>query len=131
MTNMNEVIENLNQVIKNFKSDLGEGLVGTGIWHTSDGQQIAEYKSRPKAVALFNEVTRIMDNTLRNAEFPNLGQYYLVHLKNNHVVIVVKIGEYQQGALVDLSKTTMGILMSVALPRLLKDLKEVTVKLPR
>jgi len=126
---MSKVVENLNQVISSFRENLGEGLVGSGIWHASDGQQIAEYKSRPKAVALFNEVTRKLDKTLKNAEYPNLGKYYLIHLKNNHVVVVVKIGDYQQGALVDLSKTTMGILMSVALPQLLKDLSEATAEL--
>jgi len=40
--------------------------------------------------------------------------------------VIAIAGEYQNGMLVDLSKTTMGILMSVALPNLLQNLQEAT-----
>jgi len=129
--NMSEAIDSLNHVIEELKSDLDKGLLGSGIWNAKDGQQIAHYQARAKAAALFNEVTRMLKKTLSGSEFPGLGSYYLVHLDNGNVVIVVRCGDYQLGALVDLSETTMGILMSVALPNLQQNLKEATSKLPQ
>jgi len=119
-------IEKLKQIIEELKEDLGNGFVSTDIWATADAQSLVGYNSQPKAVALFNEVTRMLDKTLKNAEFPGLGDYYLVHLDNNHLVVILSIGAYQQSILVDLSKTTMGILMSVVLPKVLSGLEEAT-----
>jgi len=48
----------------------------------------------------------------------------VVHLENDLLVVIAIAGEYQHGMLVDLSKTTMGILMSVALPNLLGEFKK-------
>ncbi len=119
-------IDKLKQIIEELKEDMGNGFVATDIWATADAQPLVGYNSQPKAVALFNEVTRMLDKTLRSAEFSGLGDYYLVHLDNDHLVVILSIGDYQQGMLVDLSKTTMGILMSVVLPKVLAGLKEAT-----
>ncbi len=128
---MSETVENLNKVIEDLKSDLDKGLVGAGLWNAKDGQQIAQYQGRAKAAALFNEVTRVLYKTLSGAAFPGLGNFYLIHLDNENVVIVVISGNYQLGALVDLSKTSMGILMSVALPNVQENLNKATAKLPK
>jgi len=121
---MSTLVENFNNIVEELKSDLGEGLVASDIWHTRDAQSLAGYNSQPKAVALFNEVTRVLDKTTSESEFPGLGNYYIVHLESDLIVVIVIVGEYQHGTLVDLSKTTMGILMSVALPKLVKMLGE-------
>lgn len=119
-------IDKLKQIIEELKNDLGSGFVATDIWATADAQSLAGYNTQPKAVALFNEVTRMLDKTLKGAEFPGLGNYYLVHLDNENIVVILSIGAYQQSILIDLTKTTMGILMSVALPKLLSGLEEAT-----
>ncbi len=120
------MMDGFNKLIEDLKSDLGEGFVANDIWHAKDAQSLAGYNSQPKAVALFNEVTRLLDKTMKGAEFPGLGDYYIVHLENDLLVVIAIAGEYQNGMLVDLSKTTMGILMSVALPNLLQNLQEAT-----
>ncbi len=121
---MSTLIDGFNAIIEDLKTDLGEGFVASDIWHSRDAHSLAGYNSQPKAVALFNEVTRTLDKTLAGSEYPALGDYYMVHLENGLLVVVSKTGDYQLGMLVDLSKTTMGILMSVVLPKLLKNLKE-------
>ncbi len=123
---MAKLVEKFNKIIEDLKDDLGEGLIASDIWHTKDAQPLASYNSQPKAVALFNEVTRMLDKTTNESEYPGLGDYYIVHLENDLLVVVILVGDYQNGTLVDLSKTTMGILMSVALPKLLNMLKEAT-----
>ncbi|MFO7952170.1 MAG: hypothetical protein R6U91_05130 [Bacillota bacterium] len=121
---MSKMLEEFNKIINELKDDLGEGLVACDIWHSKDAQSLAGFNSQPKAVALFNEVTRMLDKTTNESDFPRLGNYYIVHLENDLLVVVVFFGDYQFGSLIDLSKTTMGILISVALPKLLKTLDE-------
>jgi hypothetical protein len=93
------------------------GLVASDVFTTADGQSLAGYNSNPKACALFNEITKYLHKSLKGSGFPGLGGYYLVHLENNMVVVVISHGEVQNGMLVDLSKTTMGLLLNVALPK--------------
>ncbi len=144
-------VDKLKKAIAEVKKDLGEGLVATDIWATADtksliysyagsdmyaygmtplsslskkkqsGNSISSYSGQPKVISLFNEVTRKLDKTLTSADYPGLGNYYLINLENNHLALVLGTGAYQLLFLVDLSKTTMGILMSVALPKLLQS----------
>ncbi len=121
---MGRMIDEFNKMIDELKDDLGEGMIACDIWHKRDAQSLAGYNSQPKAVALFNEVTRMLDKTTSESDYPRLGNYYIVHLENDLLVVVVFFADYQFGSLIDLSKTTMGILISVALPKLLKSLDE-------
>ncbi len=66
----------------------------------------------------------MLDKTLRGADYTGLGDYYLVGMENNKLLVIFSIGEHQQFILVDLQKTTTGILINVALPNLLKRLAE-------
>ncbi len=122
--------DKLNTIIQALRIDLGAGFVATDIWTTTDAMSLVnsdDHNSYPKAVALLNEVTRKLDATLKGSEYPGLGNYYFVNLVNNQLVVVLSISTYQQFILVDLSKTTMGILMSVALPNLLSSLAEAEI----
>ncbi len=119
-------IKRINQVVEDLKEDLGAGLVATDTWVTRDAQSLAGFNSQPKAIALFNEITRSIDKTLKGASVPGLGSYYMINLDNNMMVVVLQCGEVQQGMLVDLSKTTLGMLTSVALPRVISGLEEAT-----
>ena len=121
---MSKLLESFNAIINDLKDDLGEGFVASDIWHSRDAQSLAGYNSQPKAVALFNEVTRTLSKTLAGAGYPGLGDYYMVHLESGLLVVITKAGDYQLGMLVDLSKTTMGMLMSIVLPKLIENLNE-------
>ena len=125
---MSNIVEAFENIINELKSDLGEGFVATDIWHSKDAQSLAGYNSQPKAVALFNEVTRILDKILKGSKYPGLGEYYLVKLENNYIVIIVIAGEFQQVLVVDLSKVTMGLIMSVVVPKLQEQLNQIAVK---
>ena len=117
-------IKRMNKITEDLREDLGNALIGTDIWKTDDAESLAGYNSNPKAAALFNEITRMLDKTLKGSEFPGLGKYYMVNLENNMMVVVVKQGDFQNGILVDLSKTTIGLLINVALPKVMTGLAE-------
>lgn len=118
----NEIFQ---KAIQELKSDLGNSVVSTDIWHSKgEAKSLFGDNLQPKMVTLFNEFTRVLKKILESSNVPGLGSYYLVQLENDNVVVVVIFGEYQQLMLVDLTKTTMGVLISVALPTLLNTLNE-------
>ncbi len=97
------------------------------IWSTRQGLSLINghgYNNNKKAAPFFNEVTRKLYKTLQESANPGLGSYYLVNLNNDHLVVVLMAGKCQLFILVDLTKISMGVLMSVALPNLLCNLAE-------
>lgn len=123
---MSNVVESFKGIIEELKNDLGEALVSADIWHIKDAQSLGGYNVSHKATALFNEVTRMLQKTLSSSEFPNLGEYYMVHTANDYLVVINMAGDYQLGMTVDLSKTTMGILISIVVPKIVENLKNAT-----
>ena len=126
---MNIKPETVKEIIDTLREDLGEGLVATDIWSATEVKPLVrnrDLKSSPRSIALFDQVTRKLDKTLKGAEFPGIGSYYLINLANSQMVVVLVLETYRQYILIDLSKTTMGILMSVAIPNLLNVLSKTT-----
>ncbi len=119
--------EIMKSAFESLSQDLGNGFVASEVWAIGEGRPLIRdhgYNDNPKVAPLFNEVTRKLYKTLQESAYPGLGNYYLVNLDNNHLVVVITIGKLQQFILVDLAKTSMGILMSVALPNLVNILTE-------
>jgi DNA-binding response OmpR family regulator len=117
-------IQKLNEAIETLKKDLGDGLLASDIWMSQDGQSIAAYNSRPEATALFNELTTHMNKTLKGAGFPILGRFYLLDLADKQMVIVIPMGDYGWGMLVDGHKSQLGLLLNVALPHAIDVFEE-------
>ncbi len=116
--------EKLDQAIEVLKEDLGNGLVSTNIWPAKDGTTIAGWNDQPAASALFAQMTKMMNKALADAGFPALDQYYLVHLKENKLVLIINLKEYQWGILMDSEKVPLGMLLSVAMPKAIKAFEE-------
>lgn len=128
---MNFNLDRLSDIIESLSNDLGEGLVGTDIWAAGASESLAYLRgneSSPGTIALFNEVSQKLDKALRGADFPQIGNYYLISLADSHIAVVLLAGSFQQFILIDLSKTTMGVLMSVALPNLIRSLANANIK---
>ncbi|MGE5343124.1 MAG: response regulator [Candidatus Omnitrophota bacterium] len=116
-------IKKLQDAIRVFKEDLGEGLLASDIYSNSDCQSIAGYNSQPKACALFGRITMHMNKTLKETGFPQLGQYYIVDLADKKRVLVMPLGDYQWGSLID-GSTPLGMVLNVALPKAIDAFEE-------
>jgi hypothetical protein len=117
-------IQKLNAAIAGLKSDLEEGLIATDIWSTADGQSMAGINPQPQACALFNRITNYMIGALKGAGFPELGRYYILDLTNNSMVIIIPMGDFQWGMLIDRTKTQMGLMLNVILPKIVDNFEE-------
>jgi len=117
-------ISKLNEAVEKLKTDLGKGLLATDIWFVADGQSIAGYNPQPKATALFNRITMMINSTLSESGFPALNKYYVLDLADNNMVIVLPLGDFQWGLLVDSTQTPLGLLLNIAIPHMLAIFNE-------
>ncbi len=147
-------LENIRKAVDGLKDDLGEGFVQTDIWNTKELKSVVHDHSRgllpiygmiPKHIKIFSEISRMLIKAIEELDDHSPGDYYLVNLKENKVVIVIfyssrpakraeqkaelssvapkKAIEFQQFILVDMDKTTLGALMGIAIPNMLENLK--------
>lgn len=119
---MNIDVTNLESAVQGAQSSLRDALVACDIWDVNTGLSIAAVNSQPAAVALFNDLTRRIQATLAESGWPGLGSRYWLQLKNNHIVVVLRLSpEICAGMLVDGAKTNLGVLLNVAIPRMFRE----------
>ncbi len=131
---MEFTLEKIKECVDGLKEDLGDGFIETDIWSVTTDKSVAffhqhQYGAKPKHLKVFGETSRKLKEALRDSHFPDIGDYYLINLDNGRLAVVINysskksIEVYQQYVLVDLSKVTIGVLMSVAIPRVMNIFK--------
>lgn len=122
---MNIDIEKLDTLTQDLKNTLKEGLLASDIFDRTNGLSLSSFNPQPAAAALFTEVTNVLTSTLTDSGFPNLKRYYLVDMENDHIVMVIRHGsDLLQGILMNSQKVNIGILLSVALPKMLAGVEK-------
>lgn len=116
----------INQIIEKMQKDLGEGLLATDLWNVNDAQSIAGFNPQPKAVALFNQVTEYLTESLKRSGFPSLGKYYIIDLEDGKYVVVIPMNPYQWGMLIDGNKVKLGLLLNITIPEMISAFTEAT-----
>ncbi len=112
-------VKKLKEAIEVQKENLGDGLLATDIYASADGQSLIGYNSNPQACALFNRITDMVGKALEDSNFPKLSGYYVLNLDGGHMVVVLPMGEYQWGMLIDTNRTKLGLLLNVAIPKMI------------
>lgn len=110
----------LEAAVHDLRNILRDGLLATDIWERSAGLSLAGFNQQPVAVALFTRITEELDSSLRDSNFPPLARYFLIDMEGNHTVAVINHGPLLQGMLIDNKRANLGILISVAIPRMLE-----------
>jgi hypothetical protein len=111
----------LDLAVQDLRNVLRDGLVATDIWERSAGLSLAGFNQQPVAVALFTRITAELESSLADSGFPALARFYLLDMEGNHTVAVINHGTLLQGVLVDNKRANLGILISVAIPRMLES----------
>ncbi|NNF99122.1 MAG: hypothetical protein HKM93_07065 [Desulfobacteraceae bacterium] len=117
-------VQKLHETIEVLKKDVGDGLLATDIFGAADGQSIAGHNTQPKASALFNKLTDFITDALTGSGFPALGKYYIMDLVDGNMVIVIPMGSYRWGMLVNGEKTQMGLLLNIVIPKIIDGFEE-------
>ncbi|KAB2842405.1 MAG: hypothetical protein HYZ17_13845 [Betaproteobacteria bacterium] len=118
-------IELIEAAIQELKTTLKDGLLATDIWDRAMGLSLAGFNPQPTAVALFTEMTNTLVDALASSGFPGLNRYYLLDMENDHMVMIILHGDdLIQGILLNSQKVNLGILLSVAMPKMIAALKK-------
>ncbi len=110
-------VSKLNKAIEVLKESMGGALMATDIWGTHDMQSIAGYNTQPIATALFGQIINSTNVALKEAGFPILGKYCVFDLVDGKMVVLIPMGDYAWGMLVDGKKAQLGLLLNVSLPK--------------
>lgn len=114
----------LDKAVTNAKDGLKDGLLSLDIWDRETGLGLAGHNPNPAATALFNKITTDISGILRDSGFPGLSRYYLLDLRDNKTVLIGIHGStLLSGALLDSSKSSLGIVLGVVMPKLMSDVK--------
>jgi hypothetical protein len=111
----------LDLAVQDLRNVLRDGLIATDIWERTAGLSLAGFNQQPVAVALFTRMTTDLESSLTDSNFPPLARYFLIDMEGNHTVAVINHGPLLQGILVDNKRANLGILISVAIPRMLES----------
>ena len=110
----------LDSAVQDLRNVLRDGLIASDIWDRATGLSLAGHNQQPVAVALFTRITQELESSLADSGFPALARYYILDMEGNHTVAMINHGILLQGILVDNKRANLGILISVAIPRMLE-----------
>ncbi|KQC14568.1 MAG: hypothetical protein APR63_05545 [Desulfuromonas sp. SDB] len=119
--------QKLMEAVETLKGDLEGSLIATDIWSVNQGISLAGYNSQPKAVALFNKVTDMINKTLTGSNFPELGKYYILDLVDEKMVVIIPMDEYQWGILLNSQTAPLGLLLNIAIPNAISAFEEALI----
>lgn len=116
-------VKKIKESIEVLSSDLGEGFVSCDVWVSGSGQAIVSHKGgNVKATALFDQISSSVKNALKVAEFPEIDPYYLFHLDNGLIILVLLQDKYQWGIAIDPEKAPLGLVLNIAIPNVIEKL---------
>ncbi len=117
-------VNQLNESIELLKRDLGEGLVSTDIWSVNDSLPIAGYNSKPESCAVKNKITNTIIESFKEIKHPGLGRFYILDLADSTIEIVIPLGKFQWGILINPAKVTLGLLLNVVIPKVIDSFEQ-------
>jgi hypothetical protein len=113
-------VKKLREAVEMQKESLGDGLLASDIFSSNDGQSLVGYNSNPQACALFNRITQMLLKALDGSAFPKLTDYYIINLEGGHMVIVLPMGDFQWGMLINTNKVQLGLLLNIVIPNMIE-----------
>jgi hypothetical protein len=113
----------LESTVTDLQSQLRDGLVAADILDLTTGISLVSFNANPQASALFTLMTQQVNKMLEGIMYPGLNRYFLLDLHSDHSAVVVRSGDdLLVTMLIDNTKTTLGILLGVAIPKALATL---------
>lgn len=111
-------IEALEKGMEATRTALRDGVLSINIWDKNTGLTLIDWQGNPTAVALFNQITVDLEETLNNSGYSKLKDYYYMDLADDKALVIIDHGSsLVQGWLLDSKKTNAGILLGMAIPK--------------
>jgi hypothetical protein len=95
-------------LIESLGEDLGDALLSSEIW-SMEGEVVAGHNQRQTVCDVFTPITFYVNEALNAAEYPELGEYYILNLEGAKISVTIPLGNFFWGMLIDSKKNTAGI----------------------
>jgi hypothetical protein len=117
-------IEKLNVALEDLQTAMRGGLISSSIWG-SDGLDLRKFNDTPVTAAMFEQFYQFFDGALKTVGWPSLEPYYMMQLEDNTWAVLLVSDSLRWSLIVDRDKVTLGMLMSVILPKAVADLNAI------
>ena len=117
-------VTKLKEAVEVLKTNLGDSLICTAIAMNIDGQSIAGYNATTKFAALIVKIIKIVNDTGNIGGIPEVGRYATFDLQEDRLLVIIPLGEYIWGILLDGTKTQMGLLLNIEIPAAIEAFAE-------
>ena len=122
-------LKTVNSVLSEIEDGLNSGLSTIDVFSKSTGMTVAGVRSSPKACALFNILSERITETIKKSGLPvpeYVSQTLLRLGEDGSIMIIVTdlTEKYRMGMAVDLTKASLGVLVSVVLPDAIPRLRD-------
>ncbi|MHB1010204.1 MAG: hypothetical protein ACYC1E_13390 [Propionibacteriaceae bacterium] len=113
----------LERALADLQSQLRDGLVAADILDLTTRVSLVSFNANPEASAQFVLMTEQLNRMLEEIMYPGINRYVLLDLESDHSAVVVRSGaDMLLVMLVDNTRTTLGMLLAVAVPGALETL---------
>jgi len=110
----------LNQSIEVLLEDLGNSLISCDISMVGVKKSIAGYNTQHSITNLFADLNLKFKKALKDSNFPTIGDYYMLNLANDYIILVLYFQKFQWVILLSKTKVNMGVLHCVTIPKIKK-----------
>ncbi len=122
-------LKTVNSVLAEVEDGLSGGLSTIDVFSKSTGMTVAGVRSSPKACALFNILSERITETIKKSGLPvpeYVSQTLLRLGEDGSIMIIVTdlTEKYRMGMAVDVTKASLGVLVSVVLPDAIPRLRD-------
>jgi len=110
-----------------MSKDMGDALTAASISNINEGKVMAAYNTASETAEAFLRLTKYMQNAFSTNTTRNLGDHFILDLKNQQTLVALIIGEHQWCILFNNVKCTLGLLRNVIMPKVIKTFNEMNL----
>ena len=110
-----------------MSKDMDDALIAASIANINEGKVMASYHSVPETAEAFLRLTKYMKNAFSANTTDNLGDHFILDLKDQQTLVVLIIGEHQWCIVFNNAKCTLGLLRNIIMPKVIKTFNEMSI----
>ncbi len=111
-----------------MSKEMGDALTAASIANMNEGKVMASYHAPAEAAEAFLRLTKYLKNAFAANMSAELGDHFILSLKDQQTLVVLMIGDYQWCVVFNNVKCTLGLLRNVIMPKVIKTLNDMNIE---
>ncbi len=107
--------------------DMGDALMSASIVRMDEDMVMAAHKETPESAKAFLRLTKFMKKAFSASTTLNLGDHYILELKNQQLLVVLIIGDYQWCVVFNSVKCTLGLFRNIIMPKVIQVYNDMSL----